>query len=304
MPRAIATRRSLAAVTLLGATLAAVGFSTPMAVATMPGEEGDVLYTTEEGLFTADRDGSNPNRVAAHRAGNPVRGSAWSSDGRRIAFIRAGGMDTASVWIMRADGSNKRRVTGAIEAFVDLPEGLSFSPDDRRLVLSRFGGRDSIDEIRIINVRTGAKRPLRVKNVRVQSAPDWSSANRIAFFGTGPAIWSVRPDGTGLEKVMPGYGSFLDWSPNGRWLLISRQVRGKPTLTIVKKDGSGLRNIAGPQGHQPTGGQWSPTGRFIYFRRIVDEADEIYADIRYDVATRQRTKMTSGYPRGTIQPLP
>ena len=50
----------------------------------------------------------------------------WSPDGRKIAFVRDGG-----VYVVNADGSQERRLT-RIGAFL----GLAWSPDGRRIAFA------------------------------------------------------------------------------------------------------------------------------------------------------------------------
>jgi Tol biopolymer transport system component len=87
----------------------------------------------------------------------------------------------------------------------------------------------------------------------------------IYFSGRFPdgnfAIWRVRPDGTGMERLTNGYAEWRSWpSPDGKKLVYSSYVDGwdvtimdiatRQTIS-VKKDGLDAA--------------WSPNGQFIAF---------------------------------------
>jgi Tol biopolymer transport system component len=118
-------------------------------------------------------------------------------------------------------------------------------------------------------------------------APDGRSVIFMADFGTGAAIWSVRPDGTGLHAILttpiantphPGFDGLDDgpaFTPDGERIVFTRccpQNSGYG-LWSVRPDGTGLRlvtteavgpNVDGPSDNLP---QVSPDGRLIAFHR-------------------------------------
>jgi Tol biopolymer transport system component len=103
-------------------------------------------------LVVADADGTGRRQLpTTTQTGSP----AWSPDGEHIAFVgtrlfpeqgtRYGPLTIADVYVIRADGTGERRLTGSvIEGFVPLPGGASPSwwPDGSRLfyVSERLAG--------------------------------------------------------------------------------------------------------------------------------------------------------------------
>jgi TolB protein len=74
---------------------------------------------------------------------------------------------------------------------------------------------------------------------------DWSpNESRVTFAGfqkrSGPALFVVNADGTGLRRITPpGLGAFsAQWSPNGEWIAFTG-LRRVPELWIVHPDGTG-----------------------------------------------------------------
>lgn len=118
------------------------------------------------------------------------------------------------------------------------------------------------------------------------TGPVLSPKGRIAFVH-GSAIYTIRPDGTGTEKVsgcppLPCGALFHpSWSPDGRRLAFSRDDPddGTTDLWIVNADGTGLSRLTdcpgqattGPiQARRPCGDvdpAWSPDGTTIAFTR-------------------------------------
>jgi Tol biopolymer transport system component len=90
-------------------------------------------------LYICNADGTQPRQITNSACDD--RDPAWSSDGRRIIFVRAaryrpysmGGMvwDNMDVWMMNADGGNAAGVTHSNFYQAGSPH---FSPDQRRVV--------------------------------------------------------------------------------------------------------------------------------------------------------------------------
>ena len=62
------------------------------------------------GLYVMDADGSNP-RYLAPAANCCPPDSAWSPDGKKIAFESSRKNGKADIYVMNADGTNRRRLT-------------------------------------------------------------------------------------------------------------------------------------------------------------------------------------------------
>jgi TolB protein len=97
--------------------------------------------------------------------------AAWSPDGRQLAFV---GNDEAT-WIMRADGTNRRRVA---RASANGNADVAWSPDGRRLVITR----STADEGLTLFVKTldGGMRHL--DGSGNAWAGDWSPNGRLIAF--------------------------------------------------------------------------------------------------------------------------
>jgi hypothetical protein len=112
----------------------------------------EIALVSGSRLVVADADGTGRREVPTTAQ---VDSPAWSQDGEHIAFVgtrmfpeqgtRYGPLTMADVYVIRADGTGERRLTGSvIEGFVPMPGGTSPSwwPDSSRLfyVSERAGG--------------------------------------------------------------------------------------------------------------------------------------------------------------------
>jgi TolB protein len=149
----------------------------------------------------------------------------WSPDGRRIAFE-----SNWQVWVMNADGSGQRRLTGN--------GGRNFAPpwshDGQRIAFERRTGREKYRrcsgcgtavhfEVWVMNAGGSDARLL----ARDAEQPSWSPDGRkIAFTGRQIGeeqsdIYVMNADGTGQRNLTrtPGAGrreSRALWSPAPR----------------------------------------------------------------------------------------
>lgn len=150
----------------------------------------------------------SPPGVVDHRR------PAWSPDGTRIAYASTEGGDWG-IWMMAADGSDKRQVTNTI----DLDAEPCWSPDGTRLVFRRSSASRG-SELMIVQAAGGEPVPLSLPDD--QRMPAWSpDGDWIACVTQdGPAgqpeIMAVRPDATGafLVTARPEWGGGI----NPAWL--------------------------------------------------------------------------------------
>lgn len=158
-------------------------------------------------------DGSGQLNLTADMPTTGLRSSpAWSKDGTRIAFSQiettvAG--SEASIWTMRADGTDKRKLTGTFTGFDASP---TWSSDGRSIAFARYYNGDR--DITIVDVNGNVSRRIALPGL--QGAPSWSPDGRwIAFTqnaGIITNLFTMRPDGTELRlrTVDAAWGGGLD----------------------------------------------------------------------------------------------
>lgn len=191
-------------------------------------------------IWKMNRDGSGAVQLT-HDNGNGAETPVWSPDGRLIAYASYLEDGNNDVFVMQADGSDKKRVTNG-PGYDGHPH---WSADGSRVVFN--SDRDTPDR-----------------------SASWSDRWHD--------IWSARVDGSDLTKhtdckSVCTYGSF---SPNGQFVLY-RKVDNTPgtnwrmeaddknsEIYVARRDGSDPRNIAS---HPAFDGWplWSPVGNWIVF---------------------------------------
>jgi Tol biopolymer transport system component len=161
-------------------------------------------------------------QVAAAESGIPP--ASRSTMRGLIAYTSRSG----DLWVMRADGTRRHRVTRA-RGKVDFDP--DFSPDGKQLVFRSERGRQPPDP-----------------------------------YGVGyDALFVVRTDGTQLRQINPPSGGlFPAWSPNGDLIAFSGSATGNPSqdnITLMTPRGTAVRDL----GVQGEGAVWSPDGSRVAF---------------------------------------
>jgi hypothetical protein len=196
-----------------------------------------------------------------------------SPDDERIAFLLnpgavAGAQD--GVWIMQADGTDRRRV-----AHYGVPY---WSPDGSDLMIRAF---TKPTDITLYNLRTRKVRTVTVPGHRLFSWPLWAGPERlVAVIGAGDEGEAVtlldvsNPDEAKIVEVLWKRSPDLDvepswplyWPQTGRCFFVGLEPN-KRTLYSVKRGESGQVVPMEPEGHNDELGglALSPDGRFLLF---------------------------------------
>jgi TolB protein len=160
---------------------------------------------TDARLMLSGLDGSEARAITDESS--PVWMGMWSRDGAHIAFTRRDASGLLGVWVMNADGTERRQVTHipAAEGQAQYP---GWSPDGRQLAVQagRYSKTERVSHIWVVDVVTGDARKLAAHDQPyLDETPSWfPDGKRIAFQSnrTGRMeIWVMNADGSEPQQV-------------------------------------------------------------------------------------------------------
>ena len=246
------------------------------------------------GIYVIRPDGSGERRIYRAPADDAPLTPSWSPDGRLLTFVP--GASSPGVWVMRANGTSRRRVTvgkgdalfpswspgGRWIAFADLSSAKSQLHDiylvratgsiQRRLTTARTdeshpawspNGRTIVYERGRDLWRMGSSGRDQRLLARNAASPSWSPGGTHIAFVRGGDPWIMVSDGTGQKRVvhMARALSAVAWSPDGRWLVTAPFDRGE--LMLVRADGSTTSVLTDAPGY---GNSWPAWQRLRIIR--------------------------------------
>lgn len=181
----------------------------------------------------------------------------WSPDGTRIAFGTDDGAEsdwTSSLMVVQQDGWGSATLVTREQEFVDSP---SWSPDGKRIAFTVFSGAFTESEPYVVDADGGNLIRL---SEEFGIALGWTPDGQRVLISVNGSLFTVRPDGSGRRLFVedpPENGSLvLDWSPDGRWAVMSGPPppNGQNTIYLMRGDGSQVFVISST-GSQPS---WRP----------------------------------------------
>lgn len=189
---------------------------------------------------------------------------AWSPDGARLAITETDCHQCApEVRIVDLGRDQPNRLTlaaGSQPSFAPYGRRLAFVPGDGGLAtISMDGGRPHV----LLEDESGAVN-------RPRFSPD---GRRIAFMRQNKRgrwhVWTIRPDGSGLEQLTSGTRPESDpaWSPDGKLIAFARQAKnGLWHIYAVPVTGGAPRRITGIK-TSDSHPSFLPDGRSLVFVR-------------------------------------
>ena len=174
------------------------------------------------------------------------------------------------------DGSQLIRLTENIGNVIS----PSYSPDGSRILFANRAA-EGPTSLWTIDV-TGENADLLYAGPNTIVAADWSPVgNRIAFAMAvdqpdSYEVFIMNDDGSNLKQLtrgLPGIGGSLDWSPDGRQLLIYAGLEGDKNIFLVDVDAETAAQLT--NGGNNAACSFSPDGQWIAFNslRNNDQAD-------------------------------
>ena len=186
-----------------------------------------IAYVTKSGakyeLQVADSDGHNPQSIRT--SSEPIFATAWSPDGRKVAYVESN-KGRSTIYIQDLAAGQRT----AVAQFKGINTSPAFSPDGRRLAMSL--SKDGNPEIYVMDLATSALTRI-TRDRGIDSEPSWSPDGRTLLFTSGrsgkPQIYRVSASGGSAQRVtfQGKYNAKASYSPDGTKItLITNQGQG------------------------------------------------------------------------------
>ncbi len=173
-------------------------------------------------------------------------GADWSPDGTRIA-ISLDQSGNADLFLLSSQGQLIRRLT--YHSGIDVSP--AWSPDGRQLAFC--SSRSGSPQIYVMDIETGQSKRITFQGA-YNTDPAWSpKGDRIAYTSRsgGFRVMGIGPNGG--EATYIARGEHPSWSPDGRYLVMTRRGR----LYLTSRDGRSVQQLTGGGGND-TNPAWSP----------------------------------------------
>jgi TolB protein len=173
-------------------------------------------------LYTADPDGTDAQPVPLAIGHREPHDAQWSPDGERLAanVLNVGSTkpeSASAIYVFRPDGSGLKRIT-PLRLNAGTPD---WSPSGRRIVFnSNYEGQAPSEIYTVRPDGSGLTKLLPQGRGHVSFEASYSpNGEHIAFSKASrrhpPHIWTMRTDGSHLQRVSHGKGTDVqaDWGP-------------------------------------------------------------------------------------------
>ncbi|MEO3939316.1 hypothetical protein V3N99_21605 [Dermatophilaceae bacterium Soc4.6] len=206
-------------------------------------------------IWIAAADGSSARQLTPDTNPNDKRHPQFTPDGRTIVYqdCLGDGCD-GGISAVRTDGTQLPAITPNSGESYNWPMP---SPDGRRLAFMRWHVAGVKMRIFVMPVGGGFERPITPAWIGAW-APDWAPNGRQIVFSShtyqdrpNGAIFTVRPDGTGLQRLTSPPWPLEDWhasyAPDSTKLVFSSDRRYPDRccadLYLMNADGSSMHRI-------------------------------------------------------------
>ena len=255
-------------------------------------------------LYAVNADGSDPVRLT--RTAKSENGAVWVDGGKSIAFLYPDSEGHSQIWLMDADGSNRRQVTKgdkSIDAFL-------FSPDMSKVLM--------VQQIKWARTAQDVYPDLPEANARIiddmmyKHWDEWVTEIPHPFIGDfdGVAVSNVADimaDEPMYEAPMKPFGGVesFAWSPDSKQLVyVSRKKSGmeyaistNSDLYLYDLESGTTRNLTEGMMGYDTNPTFSPDGSTLAWLSMEHDGYESDKNriFTLDMATGTKTDLTADW---------
>lgn len=204
------------------------------------------------------REGDKEVSLYSSDTGGGLSSPTWSSDGKRIAFIKMGA-DKQS-WAFIVINTDGTKCGDKFECVVKFGQGEQFrgglSWGKENLLTISFNTTEAPDVYTIYANGEGARNLT--KNPADDIAPVFSPDGKSIAFASNRdggkwRIYVMNADGSNVRALTPGPMDLTPtWSPDGNWIAFASTRGGQFDIWMVDKNGGNLTQITKTGGTHPT----------------------------------------------------
>ena len=260
--------------------------------------DGHVLFVRDETLLALPLDpatgqvSGDPVKIAggvSHNVGTALASFSVSREGtlafgaaaatRGFAFFDRHGRKLANVTTRASDAGGR------------------LSPDGLRAAMAEIDPEKSSTDIYIVDLATGARSRLTSDPNWEQSAV-WSPEGKRLAYRLGPAIYLQTIDGGKPQRISEfstGAAGFVhDWSPDGKYLLVTRSsIAGGVLARLSLLDGR-IETIAPSSASEAGDARLSTDGRWVAYLSNETGSTEVHVRSFPDGRVTHRVTTTGG----------
>jgi len=221
-----------------------------------------------KGVFAVDPETGSWNKIVDFQGDIRV-----SRDGRMLSLSwPVKDFGDPGVWVIDAKGEGeKRRVA-------DFGGVTSWSPDGKHLIVTKWLGKPSDDEMRheVWRFNADGSGGTKLPIPGTDEVDDWSPdgqwlvtvSDRHPPHGSGYQLYVMHPDASEQRRLTEGGGLnvYPRFSPDSRRIAYLHQERGQNSLWVVNIDGTGRHRIVQEENDiSPDHLCWSPDGKSLAY---------------------------------------
>jgi Tol biopolymer transport system component/serine/threonine protein kinase len=202
----------------------------------------------------------------------------WSSDGKRIAWLRVDPRETA-IFVMNLNDGVPSKVADVHPIPLEtIGRHLDWSPDGEYLAAADKSRPEEPFHIALIRVSDGAKRAVTtppdqsIGDFSPAFSPDGKSVGFLRALGSGAADVFVGPAAGGAARRLTAdnrNAQSITWTQDGKWIVFSSDRRRNSALWRVRASGGEPERVAGV-GENVTDAVFSRDGRMAYVQLFQD----------------------------------
>lgn len=231
---------------------------------------------------------AEPGNVSAYLTVPRAHGPAWSPDGTLLAFISdLTGIDQA--WLLPASGGEPRQLTD----FPDRVGMVAWSPDGEQLIATVDAGGNEHDQFYLLTKEGKEPLALTQEPEVIHHFGSWSPDGTMFLYGCNRRhqaffdIWIMNVQSGETRCVLEQDASLFPqaWSPDGKYLLVSRHNGGHDQdLFLLSTEGGAARHLTFHKGEANYDSAcFAPDGQSLYV--LTNYEREFMAPARIDLQT-------------------